>query len=207
MEREQTKKRPRGRPRSFDRDEVLDAAVMVFWEKGYEGASIGDLTEAMGIQRPSLYATFGNKRDLFIAAIDRYAATHGRGSFDPLRNDPDTRSAVATFFDTNIRRATERGKPRGCLIACVATETAETDAALRKKLSGMYTRADASIADRFRANQEEGSFPAQHDPDALARMVHSVIHSIRVRARAGASRKELTAIADDFMTVLFPAPN
>ncbi|MGI9657781.1 MAG: TetR/AcrR family transcriptional regulator, partial [Gaiellaceae bacterium] len=207
MERDGAKKRRRGRPRAFDRDEVLDAAVMVFWEKGYEGASIDNLTEAMGIQRPSLYATFGSKRDLFVEAIDRYAATHGRGSFDPLRNDPDTKSAVAAFFDTNIRRATERGKPRGCLIACVATETAETDVTLRQTLFGMYSRADASIAERFRANQEEGSFPAEHDPDALARMVHSVIHSIRVRARAGATRKELTAIADDFMTVLFPASN
>ena len=176
---------------------------MVFWEKGYDGASVDDLTAAMGIQRPSLYATFGNKRDVFVAAIDRYAATHGRASFDPLRSDTDTERAVAAFFETNIRRATARGKPRGCLIACVATEAAETDAALRRKLAGMYTRADASIAEQFRANQNEGSFPAGHEPEALARMVHSVIHSIRVRARAGASRSELSAIADDFLKVFF----
>lgn len=203
MKTAQHEKRPRGRPRTFDRDETLDAAVMVFWEKGYEGSSIDDLTEAMGIKRPSLYATFGSKRDLFIAAIDRYAATHGRGSFDPLRDDSDTRRAVATLFETNICRATERGKPRGCLIACVATEAAETDPSLRKKLSGMYARADASIAERFRANREAGSFPAEHDPDGLARMVLSVIYGIRVRARAGATRKELRQVADDFTAALF----
>ena len=74
-------KRGRGRPRSFDQTEALDAAVLVFWEKGFDGASIEDLTTAMGISRPSLYATFGNKRSLFIEAIDRYAATYGNQAF------------------------------------------------------------------------------------------------------------------------------
>ncbi|MGI9556610.1 MAG: TetR/AcrR family transcriptional regulator [Solirubrobacterales bacterium] len=206
MESEQVQSRPRGRPRSFDRDEVLDAAVLVFWEKGYRGASVDDLTEAMGIKRPSLYAAFGSKRDLFFAAIDRYAATHGRRSFDPLRLDPDTREGVERFFEAHIRCATEKDMPRGCLIACVATDEAENGAALRKKLSHMFSRTDAAIASRFRASQEDGSFPAEHDPGELARMVHSVSHSIRVRARAGAKRHELDEIAASFMAVLFPSP-
>ena len=82
---EEATRRPRGRPRSFDRDESLDAAVLVFWKKGYDGSSIQDLTQAMGINRPSLYATFGNKRDLFMQAIDRYAATHGNRAFSAFR--------------------------------------------------------------------------------------------------------------------------
>ncbi len=201
-----TEKRPRGRPVSFDRATVLDAAVLVFWEKGYEGASLDDLTRAMGIKRPSLYAAFGNKRLLFEAAIDRYAATYGNKEFGTLQLDRDTRSAVADFFEMSIKCATERGKPRGCMIANVATDAAESDKLLRKKLAVMFAQTDEGIASRFRADQARGAFPAGHDPDALARMVHSVIHSIKNRARAGASRKELSAISESFLKVFFPQP-
>lgn len=202
----QMEPRRRGRPPEFDRDQVLDAAVLVFWEKGYDGASISDLTAAMGIERPSLYAAFDNKRGLFVAAIDRYAATHGWRSFQSLLLDPDTRRAVADFFDTSIRCATEPGMPSGCMIASVATETAGNDTALRTKLARMFARTDSAIADRFRHNRQHGWFPDDQDPDALARMVHSVTHSIRIRARAGASRAELSEIADAFMAAFFPRP-
>jgi len=200
-----TQKRPRGRPRSFDRDEALDAAVIVFWEKGFVGASIEDLTEAMGINRPSLYSTFGNKREVFIRAIDRYAATHGNRAFSAFRLEPDNRKAVERFFAASIECATEDGKPRGCLINTVATDAAETDEALRDKLSEMFAKTDAAIAKRLGANQG-GADPGIGDPDGLARMAHSVTHSIMTRARAGASREELADIAEAFMTVLFPEP-
>ena len=202
---ETTKKRPRGRPRSFDHDEVLDAAVLVFWEKGYDGASIEDLTNAMGINRPSLYSTFGNKRELFIQAIDRYAATQGNRAFSAFRLEPDNRKAVERFFATSIECATEAGKPRGCLINTVATEAAENDDDLRDKLSEMFSKTDAAIAKRLQANQE-GAAQRTDDPQALAKMAHSGTHSSMTRARAGATRKELTHIADTFMTVLFPQP-
>lgn len=206
MEEPQTRTRPRGRPREFDLDRALDAAVRVFWSKGYEGASIRDLTEAMGIGRPSLYAAFGDKRGLFLAVIDRYAATHGRRAFRALLTDSDSRRAVEAFFDANIRCATEPGLPRGCLIATVATDAAETDEALRDKLATMFARTDAAIAERFRRDQQRGDLAPDRDPEALARMVHSVTHSLRVRARAGAGAAELAAIADAFLQVLFPAP-
>jgi AcrR family transcriptional regulator len=202
---EETKKNPRGRPRSFDRDEVLDAAVLVFWEKGYDGASVEDLTQAMGINRPSLYATFGNKRDLFMQAIDRYAATHGSRAFSAFRLEPDDRKAVERFFEASIECATADGKPRGCLINTVATEAAETDAELQDKLSRMFARTDAAIARRLTASHDGGELTI-HDPEGLARMAHSVTHSIMTRARAGASSDELAQIADSFMAVLFPEP-
>ncbi len=201
-----TEKRPRGRPRSFDREEVLDAAVLVFWEKGYDGASITELTEAMDINRPSLYATFGSKRELFIQAIDRYAATRGNRAFSAFRFEPDNRKAIASFFEASIACATEDGKPRGCLINIVATEAAENDAELRDKLSRMFSRTDTAIAERLKANQD-GQPSGVHDPEGLARMAHSVTHSIMTRARAGASRNELSTIADSFMAVLFPQPH
>ena len=203
---EQTEKRPRGRPRSFDRNEVLDAAVLVFWEKGYDGASIEDLTGAMGINRPSLYSTFSNKRGLFIEAIDRYAATRGNRAFSAFRLEPDSRKAVAGFFEASIECATEEGKPRGCLINTVATDAAENDGELRDKLSKMFSRTDGAIAERLEANRDGGPSGTPH-PEGLARMAHSVTHSIMTRARAGASRVELAEIANSFMAVFFPQPH
>ena len=112
--REEVGKRPRGRPRSFDRDQALDAAVLVFWDKGYDGSSVEDLTHAMGINRPSLYASFGNKRDLFMQAIDRYAATHGNRAFSAFRFESDNRKAIERFFDASIDCALAEGRSFRC---------------------------------------------------------------------------------------------
>ena len=198
-------KRPRGRPRAFDRDRALDAAVLVFWERGYEGTSVANLTHAMGINRPSLYATFGNKRALFLEAIDRYAATHGSKAFSAFRLEPDIRKATETFFRESIDCALDDGTPRGCLINNVATDAAETDPELRAKLSDMFRGTDRAIGRRFTAtddNEESTTLPCEE----MAAMVHSVTHSIMTRARAGADYEELTNLTDSFMAVLFPTP-
>jgi len=164
-----------------------------------------DLTSAMGINRPSLYATNGNKRDLFVAAIDRYAATHGSRAFSALRLEPDNRTAVQRFFEASIDCALADGTPRGCLINTVATDAAGKDAELRDKLSRMFEQTDAAIARRMAANRTSNE-PISPEPEQLAQMAHSITHSIMTRARAGASRQELTEIAESFMAVLFPSP-
>lgn len=187
-------------------DFVDDQGVLVFWEKGYDGASIADLAKAMGINRPGLYATFGNKRDLFMQVIDRYATTHGSRAFSALRLEPDNRKAIQRFFDASIECALVDGTPRGCLINTVATEAAEADVELRNKLSMMFSDTDAAIASLLQANQK-GETSAIHDPEGLARMTHSVTHSIMTRARAGASHDELTEVAKSFMAVFFPHPH
>ena len=198
--------RPRGRPRTFDREEVLDHAITTFWANGYRGASLDDLTESMGISRPSLYATFGSKHGLFLEAIDRYAETLGSRPMKALFGDRDIRQAVATFFETSIHCATTEGRPRGCLIASVATEEAENDEQVREKVSGMFAETDRVIADRFLVARDDGQIPPGSDPRALARMVISVTHSFAARARVGTSRKMLSRLAKDFMAVLFPTP-
>lgn len=198
--------RRRGRPRSFDRDDALDRAIIVFWEKGYEGASLDDLTKAMRISPPSLYAAFGSKRELFNAAIDRYASTLGRRPFDAFCLEPDARAAVASLFDTSIRCATEYGKPKGCLIANIATMEAENDRALRDKLNGIFAHTDNAIADHLRGVELECDPTTADDHLALAAMAVSVTHSIAMRARSGASRAELIKLADNFLQVLFPQP-
>ena len=201
----QTQNRPRGRPRSFDPEAALDAAVLVFWEKGYDGTSLTDLTSAMGINRPSLYATYGNKRNLFVQAIDRYAATHGRRAFSALHMESDNRIAVQRFFEASIDCALADDTPRGCLINTVATDAAGEDSELRDKLARMFAQTDAAIARRMAANQT-GYESSGREPEQLAQMAHSVTHSIMTRARAGASREDLTEIANSFIAVLFPSP-
>ncbi len=195
-----------GRPRKFDRDEVLDRAVTTFWAKGYNGASLDDLTASMGINRPSLYSTFGSKHKLFMEVIDRYSVTLGCRPIMAFDGEPEIKKAVAAFFEASIRAATLKGKPRGCLVVSVAVQYAEKDEQVGKKLSGMFAEMDKVIADQFLAAQDKGQLPPAADPQALARMVISVTHSIAARARVGASRKELSRLGKDFMRVLFPAP-
>jgi len=195
-----------GRPRTFDRDNVLDRAVTTFWTNGFNGSSLDDLTETMGIGRPSLYATFGSKHGLFMEVIDRYAATFGCQPVNALQGEPDINKAVSAFFEASIRCVTSRDGPKGCLIASVATVEAEQDEQVRDKLIGMLAETDRVVADRFIAAQDQGQISRKSDPRALARMVISITHSFATRARFGASRKELSRLAKDFMALLFPKP-
>src|SRR5579859_3096090 len=106
---------PRGRPREFDAEKALDAALAVFWRKGYEGASLPDLTEAMGINRPSLYAAFGNKEDLFHLALDRYA--EGPGAFvQKALEERDARTVAERLLCGAVLLVTDPRRPHGCLL-------------------------------------------------------------------------------------------
>jgi AcrR family transcriptional regulator len=196
-----------GRPRTFDRDNVLDRAITTFWANGYNGSSLDDLTETMGIGRPSLYATFGSKHGLFMEVIDRYAATFGCQPINALQGEPDINKAVSAFFEASIRCVTSRDGPKGCLIASVAAVETEQDEQVRDKLNGMLAETDRVIADRFLAAQGQGQISRDSDPRALARLVISITHSFATRARFGAGRKELSRLAKDFMAVLFPKSN
>lgn len=198
--------RPRGRPRTFDRDTVLDRAITTFWAKGYSGASLDDLTESMGINRPSLYATFGSKHDLYLEVIDRYAVTLGCQPVAALLSEPDIEKAVAAFFEASIRCVTSKDGPRGCLIVNVAADDAEKDEQVRNKLTGIFAETDNVIANQFLIAQDQGQLSQESDPRTLAWMTISITHSFAARARVGASRKELSRLAKGFMAVLFPTP-
>ena len=195
-----------GRPRAFDRDTVLDRAVATFWAKGYSAASLDDLTESMGINRPSLYATFGSKHDLYMEVIDRYAATLGCEPVKALLSEPDIEMAVAAYFEATIRCVTLKDGPKGCMIVSVAAEDAETDEQVRNKLNGMFAESDRIISDHFSATQDKGQLFQESDPEGLARMIISITHSFSTRARVGASRRELSRLGKEFMAVLFPTP-
>ena len=158
------KPRPRGRPQKFDRDEVLDRAVDTFWANGYTATSLENLTNNMGINRPSLYAAFGNKHDLFMKTIDRYAETIGRRPLDAFLEEPDIRRAVEAYFQTTIQCVTSPNRPRGCLIMNVAGERAANDPEVRKCMSDAYDTRVKTIAERLISTaRHEGQLPADAD--------------------------------------------
>lgn len=196
-------KRSRGRPLSFDREQVLDAAVQVFWEKGYEGASIDDLTKAMSINPPSLYGKFGNKHQLFMEAIDRYVQTITSTQIVPLMEAGDIRQAISGYLAEVIRCVASSDWPAGCMIVSVATEVSERDKIVCSKVSGLLEDAEELIANRISEATQHGISVQVDDPRKLARMVVAIGQSLATRARTGATKEDLHELAEDFMDRLF----
>jgi AcrR family transcriptional regulator len=189
--------RPRGRPRQFNPDEVLDRAVEVFWERGYAGASLDDLTGAMGLNRPSVYAAFGGKQALFLAALDRYGATLGRQPLDAMLREPDPVEGMRAFLVAVIELAMRGPVPRGCLIACVASEAATCDPDARERVRQAIADTEGAIAAYLEARQAAGT-----EVTALAHVLASVMQGLAIRARAGVPRNELERVAAATLALL-----
>lgn len=195
--------RPRGRPRRFDRDEVLDRAMTVFWSRGYNGASLDELTEAMRINRPSLYAAFGSKLELFLAVIDRYAVTFGCQPVAALQKETEPEAAVSAFLFASIRCVASPAGPKGCLLSTVAVEDAGEDEQIREKLSEIFAKTDQIIIDFFKSLKQDGSLSSGSDPQLIAHMLLAVTHSLAARARVGESREKLEIMAKEFVSGFF----
>lgn len=189
-----TRSATRGRPRCFDADQALDCALEVFWRKGYEGASLPDLTRAMGINRPSLYAAFGNKRSLFRMAMDRYAAGPAGYVAAALRQ-PTARRAVEALFRGAVRLLADPRHPRGCLVVQGALACGSAGEAVRKELIERRAASEAAIRRRLERARAEGEFPADVRPEDLARYIATVLHGLSVQAVGGASRAALARVA------------
>lgn len=186
---------PAGRPREFDIDKALDKALRIFWRKGYEGASLPDLTKAMGISRPSLYAAFGNKESLFKRAIERYAegpACHVRQALE----ESTSRRVVEKLLEGSIDLTTDAKNPRGCFMVQSALACGDTAESVRKELVKQRAAGETALRDRFKRAIKEGDLPKTSNAADLARYVSTVSHGLAVQAAGGAERHELMKVAE-----------
>jgi AcrR family transcriptional regulator len=188
-------KTPIGRPRGFDADAALERAMLVFWEQGYEGASLSDLTAAMGITKTSMYAAFGNKEELFRKALERYEEGPAAYVARALRQ-PTARVVATAFLAGSVAATTRPGCPSGCLGVQGSLAAGEAGRTARDTLTAWRDEGRAHLRDRFRRAVDEGDLPADADPELLARYVMTVANGIAVQAAGGAGRDELRQVAD-----------
>ncbi|MBW7454811.1 TetR/AcrR family transcriptional regulator [Paenibacillus sepulcri] len=183
----------RGRPRSFDTETALDCALHLFWQKGYEGTSVADLTEAMGINTPSLYAAFGNKEELFLKILDRYAegpAAYMREAFE----QPTARQVVESLLYGAAKATTNPATPLGCLTVQGALSSGETGDAIRQELNARRAGGENALRERFEQAKKNGEIPVEVDAEELASFYATVFQGMAVQAGAGASHEKLQRI-------------
>ncbi|MGM4928129.1 MULTISPECIES: TetR/AcrR family transcriptional regulator [Tardiphaga] len=183
-----------GRPREFDTDTALDLALHVFWRKGYEGASMADLTEAMGITKPSLYAAFGNKEDLFRKALDRYVDGPG-GYFRTGLEKATAREAVEHILYESVEAVTDPRNP-GCLAVQGALCCGDAAETIKQELMARRSKSEGDLRLRFTRAIAEGDLPADADAGDLARYVSAILQGMAVQAAGGAPREQLRKLAD-----------
>ncbi|WP_186382804.1 TetR/AcrR family transcriptional regulator [Amycolatopsis rhizosphaerae] len=187
---------PRGRPRAFDRDEALDKAMRLFWERGYEGTSLADLTTAMGINSPSLYAAFGGKEALFHEAVGRYRREFGHG----IPEDGTAREAVAEWLRASARDFADRHHPPGCMIVLSGINHTERNGSVREFLSARRRENLESLRARLAAAVAGGEIPETADLDGMVRFYGTVLHGLSIQALDGASEHEMLSTVADAMS-------
>lgn len=188
---------PRGRPREFDTETALNNAMLVFWRRGYRATSLDDLTEAMQVNKPSLYAAFGDKESLFLQVIDFYANNLLAPRASRLMQADDMRSGLERYFADLSEVVVGKSYPPGCLIACVLTEECAESEALKEKLAFMIKGADERLAKFFNTHKEE--LKSDLSPKQAAKLLLSTIYGLSIRARAGTPKRELVEICEAFI--------
>ena len=188
--------RPRGRPRAFDRDEALGLARRTFWRLGYEGASICDLTEAMGITPQSLYAAFKSKADLYRESLEQYRRTDGAYVWTILAEEPVTAIAFRRVLTQAARQYARSDLPPGCMMSISISSCAEENRAVAAVASTMRQEALARFRARIEKGIEAGDVPAGIDALAAARFFQVTIQGMSIQARDGASEEDLLAVAE-----------
>lgn len=191
--------RRRGRPRTFDRTAVLVRAMELFWEHGYEGTSMTDLTRAMGIGPTSLYAAFGSKEGLFREAVAYYTEPHRSPLERALTEQPTARGVVEAILRSNADLYTRPDAPRGCLVVLAGITYAERDTAARDLLADLRRSDRAHLTQRFDRAIADGELPAGVDAGELANSVLTVLHGMAIHARDGATLHQLTRTVDHAM--------
>ncbi len=190
-----------GRHREFDVDKALDAALCVFWRKGYEGTSYVDLTEAAGVERPALYAAFGNKEALFRLALERYNERFLSYIPEALAQ-PTARETAAYALGRAVELNTMFDDQRGCLGVNGVLAGSDSAEPVRQALIAFRAQGEALLRERFERAQAEGDLPPSSKPAALAAFLMAVMHGIAVQAKAGFSRAMLEAVAEQALAAI-----
>ncbi len=186
---------PIGRPRGFDADEALERAMLVYWEHGYEGASLAGLTKAMGISPTSMYAAFGNKEELFRKALERY--TEGPSAYLARALEEPTALGVATAILAGVIRTTTRpAHPHGCMGVQGALATGDAGREVRDLLAAWRNDGCSRLRERFQRAVDDGDLPPETDPGILARYITTLAFGMAVQAASGVGRDELQKMAD-----------
>ncbi len=189
-------KRPPGRPRAYDPDRALANATQSFWRAGFAATSLDDLSAATGMQRPSLYGAFGDKRELYLATLDRYVESSRDAMRAALSEDVPTAAALQRVYDLALALYFADPKaPLGCFLIGTAASEAARDARVRDRLGSGLRKLTLTFEARFRAAQKRGELAREVSPGVLADLAGAVLHSIALRARAGDSRSSLRAFS------------
>lgn len=171
------------RAKSYDPGQALDAAMRLFWRKGYHATSIQDLVEATGLNRSSLYGAFGGKEDLFLAAVERYLKEVNRKRLARLQAEGSAKAALKVYFEDLVRFATGDGKQLGCLLTNSAIEFCAEQEDLGKRIYGIFSDVEEVFAGLIRRAQAAGEISPDKDPQAAARFLVTLINGLRVMSR------------------------
>ena len=177
----------------------------LFWRRGYEATSVSDLTEAMGITPPSLYAAFGDKKRLFLETVDRYQAGTGSFAQAALCDEPTAERAMRRLLMETIDSFFENNNPRGCMVVLAATNCTSDSSDILDELASRRRAAERVVRDRVAAGRDAGEFAADTDVDTLAGTIVTTLYGLSIKARDGASRASLRKVVEQVMS-MWPGP-
>jgi AcrR family transcriptional regulator len=190
----------RGRPREFDTDTALAAALRVFWSKGFDGASLSDLTDAMGITRPSLYAAYGNKEALFRKALDLYEREK-LAYVETALSAPTARGVAERMLRGVLDMTTSTCDPKGCLGVMSSVACSEQAESIKAEVIARRASSEAAVIRRFERARDEGDLPANVDPAGVTRYLVAILQGMAIQAGSGASREALEQLVDTSLQV------
>lgn len=197
-----TSTRTRGRPRAFDRSVALRGAMEAFWQNGFDGTSMQDLVEAMGINSPSIYAAFGSKEDLFRETVDLYANAEGSSSRSALQGEGSAKQAIRTMLTKNVELFSDRAMPRGCLIVLGAVHIGSQNPALRAFVQARRREISDLVKHRLSQATIDGELPSGSNVDALSALVITVLSGLSIQALDATPRQVLLDAVDVFIRSL-----
>jgi len=184
-----------GRPKGFDVDGVLEKALAVFWAKGYEGTSLTDLTQAMGINKPSLYSTFGNKEELFLKVVDLYEQ-RPCGYFHPALEEATAKEVIAAMLNGAAESLADQSNPQGCMIIQSALTGSDASESVKQALISRRQTYQDELTTRLQEAQDQGDLTTTYSAISLAQYLGTILQGMTIQATNGISAAELQSIAD-----------